>query len=153
MHHGHPGAHGMLDAQHQLPMPPQQQQMEEGHVPPFHGHQVCSMGPSCSCGGDGMILQNRAANRCGVLQGMHGDGPGMSDPGHLGQHMGGGPHRGRGRGWGRGGGSLPPFRRGQAVLDPAVLERRRKSTAAIIARQLAHVHVSESLAGQKVPRQ
>lgn len=39
------------------------------------------------------------------------------------------------------------------MLDPAVLERRRKSTAAIVARQLAPVHVSESLAGQKVPCQ
>ena len=39
------------------------------------------------------------------------------------------------------------------MLDPAVLERRRKSSAAIVARQLAPVHVSESLAGQKVPCQ
>ncbi len=96
----------------------------------------------------------KLANSCESVQAMQRDGPAMSDSGHLGQHPGSGPHRGRGRGWGRGGsgsGGLQPFRRGQAGLDPAVLERRRKSTAAIIARQLAHVHVSESLAGQKVP--
>ncbi|BDA42518.1 hypothetical protein COCOBI_03-4080 [Coccomyxa sp. Obi] len=118
---GHPGAHNVMDAQHQLPMPPQQQHADD--APAFHGHQ----------------------------QGMHGDGAAMPDAGHPGQYQGGGSYRGRGRGWGRGGasGGAQPFRRGQGMLDPAVLERRRKSTAAIVARQLAPVHVSESLAGQK----
>lgn len=83
---------------------------------------------------------------------MHGDGPAMPDSGHLGQfeeQLGGGPHRGRGHRGGRGGGGRGPFRRAP-MLEPAVLERHRRSTAALVARQLAHVQVSESLAGQKV---
>ena len=41
-------------------------------------------------------------------------------------------------------------RRGHLPLDPAMLERRRQSTAAIVQRQLQNVQVSESVAGQKV---
>ena len=60
-----------------------------------------------------------------------------------------GQFRGRGRSWGRG---MPGgFRRaGGPPLDPAVLERRRKSTAAAVQRQLENVLVSEELAGSKV---
>ncbi|CAL5219707.1 g1596 [Coccomyxa viridis] len=55
---------------------------------------------------------------------------------------------GRGRGYGRGGPG-EGFRRGGLPLDPAMLERRRQSTAAIVQRQLQNVQVSESVAGQK----
>ena len=65
-----------------------------------------------------------------------------------------GAGRARSRAEGAGGGVARPgggFRRqGGPPLDPAVLERRRQSTATSVQRQLAHVLVSEDLAGDKV---
>lgn len=72
------------------------------------------------------------------------------DGGHPGRSTAGrGGHLGaRGRGWGRG----AHIRRQPIQTDPEVLERRRKSTAAIVQRQLDGVLICESLAGQKVCR-
>ncbi|CAK0762787.1 hypothetical protein CVIRNUC_002992 [Coccomyxa viridis] len=103
-------------------------------IPPFPHHHV-----------DGSPLPMPDLPQGPPMMGEHGPMP----PSHFGQMGGPGPFGGgRGRGSGRGGPG-DGFRRGALPLDPAMLERRRQSTTAIVQRQLRNIKVSETVAGQK----